>query len=225
MAIPDWPEGERPREKLLAHSPQALSDAELLALFLRVGIRGKSAVDLAREMIQHFGSLTRLCAASVQEFQSLPGMGPAKYAQLQAVMELARRVLAEQCRDGPLLNSPQKVRDWLRLKLGSLPYEVFVLLLLDTRNHLIKDVELARGTLDRACIYPREVIKKVIDYNAAAVILLHNHPSGNAKPSQDDHQTTRTLQQALAHIDVRVLDHLIVTAHAHPFSFSERGML
>ncbi|KON80774.1 DNA repair protein RadC [Azoarcus sp. PA01] len=225
MAITDWPENERPREKLLTRGAAALSDAELLALFLRVGMRGKSAVDLARELLQQFGSLTRLCAASAAEFSAIPGMGVAKYAQLQAVMELARRALAEQMNAADVFESPLAVRNWLRLRIGSLPHEVFHVLLLDARNRLIEAVELFRGTLTQTSVYPREVVKLALAKNAAAVILAHNHPSGAAEPSPADELLTRSLKQALELVDIRVLDHFIVTAHAQPLSFAERGLL
>lgn len=225
MAITDWPENERPREKLLTRGTAALSDAELLALFLRVGMRGKSAVDLARDLLQQFGSLTRLCAASAAEFSAIPGMGLAKYAQLQAVMELARRALAEQMNDADVFESPLAVRNWLRLRIGSLPHEVFHVLLLDARNRLIEAVELFRGTLTQTSVYPREVVKLALARNAAAVILAHNHPSGAGEPSPADELLTRSLKQALELVDIRVLDHFIVTAHAQPLSFAERGLL
>jgi len=226
MAITDWPKNERPREKLLNQGASALSDAELLALFLRVGVRGKSAVDLAGDLLSHFGSLTRLCSASAHEFAGVPGMGLAKYAQLQAVMELARRALSEQivsARD--VFHSSVMVRNWLRLCIGSLPHEIFCVLLLDSCNRLIENVELFRGTLSQTSVYPREVVKLALARNAASVIFAHNHPSGLREPSTADTQLTQTLQQALALVDVRVLDHFIITAHDEPFSFSERGLL
>ncbi len=225
MAITDWPEDERPRERLLAQGAAALSDAELLALFLRVGVKGQSAVDLARTLIGHFGSLNRLFAASLAEFSAIPGMGPAKYAQLQAVLEMARRALAEAMKQGNLLNTPDTVRDYLRLHLAGLRHEVFFALWLDAQNRLIAAEELFRGTLTQASVYPREVVKKALAHNAAAVVLAHNHPSGVAEPSSADSQLTRELKQALALIDVRVLDHFIVAGTASPLSFAERGML
>lgn len=225
MAITDWPIDERPRERLLKQGAGALSDAELLALFLRVGIRGKSAVDLARELLAHFGNLNRLCAASADEFAALPGMGPAKYAQLQAVMELARRALAEQLRERDLLGSPEAVRDWLRLHLAHLPHEVFWVILLDNQNRLIEGVELFRGTLGQTSVYPREVVKLALARNAGAVILAHNHPSGTREPSPADLHLTRTLKGALALIDIPVLDHFIVAGSSAPVSFAERGLL
>ena len=225
MAITDWPEDERPRERLLAQGAAALSDAELLALFLRVGIKGQSAVDLARTLIGHFGSLNRLFAASLAEFSAIPGMGPAKYAQLQAVLEMSRRALAEAMKQDSLLNTPDTVRDYLRLHLAGLRHEVFFVLWLDAQNRLIAAEELFRGTLTQASVYPREVVKKALAHNAAAVVLAHNHPSGIAEPSAADSQLTRELKQALALIDVRVLDHFSVAGIASPLSFAERGLL
>ena len=225
MAITDWPEDERPRERLLAQGAAALSDAELLALFLRVGVKGQSAVDLARTLIGHFGSLNRLFAASLAEFSAIPGMGPAKYAQLQAVLEMARRALAEAMKQDSLLNTPDTVRDYLRLHLAGLRHEVFFALWLDAQNRLVAAEELFRGTLTQASVYPREVVKKALAHNAAAVVLAHNHPSGVAEPSSADSQLTRELKQALALVDVRVLDHFIVAGTASPLSFAERGLL
>ena len=225
MAITDWPEDERPRERLLAQGAAALSDAELLALFLRVGVKGQSAVDLARTLIGHFGSLNRLFAASLAEFSAIPGMGPAKYAQLQAVLEMSRRALAEAMKQDSLLNTPDTVRDYLRLHLAGLRHEVFFVFFLDAQNRLIAAEELFRGTLTQASVYPREVVKKALAHNAAAVVLAHNHPSGVAEPSSADSQLTRELKQALALVDVRVLDHFIVAGTASPLSFAERGLL
>ncbi len=225
MAITDWPEAERPREKLLAHGAAALSDAELLALFLRVGIKGQTAVDLARTLLDHFGTLTALCSAPAAAFATVPGMGLAKYAQLQASMELARRALGEEMRQRDIMDSPQAVRDWLRLKIGSLPHEVFYVLMLDNRNHLIRAEELFRGTLTQTSVYPREVVKLCLAYNAAAIILAHNHPSGASEPSHADESITRAVKEALNLVDVRVLDHFVVTAHGPPVSFAERGLL
>ncbi len=225
MAITDWPADERPRERLLARGAAALSDAELLALFLRVGIRGKSAVDLARDLISHFGGLTALCNASADAFSAVPGMGPAKYAQLQAVLELSRRALSEEMARRDVFDSPGTVRNWLRLRLGQLPHEVFMILLLDAQNRVMASEELFRGTLTQTSVYPREVVKLVLRHNAAAVILAHNHPSGVGEPSHADQALTRSLSQALALIDVRVLDHFIVAGNSPPFSFAERGLL
>jgi DNA repair protein RadC len=226
MAITDWPEGERPRERLLAQGSAALSDAELLAVFLRTGVAGASAVDLARDLIARFdGSLARLAAATPGELAAMHGMGPAKAAQLVAVLELARRALAEELRERDLLSSPGAVRDWLRLRLAALPHEVFCALWLDNRNRLIAFEELFRGTLAQTSVYPREVLKRALEHNAAAVVFAHNHPSGVAEPSQADELLTGNLKQALAMIDVRVLDHFIVAGNALPVSFAERGLL
>ena len=225
MAITDWPVAERPRERLLAQGAAALSDAELLALFLRVGIRGKSAVDLARDLLTHFGSLSALCTASAPAFSAIPGMGLAKYAQLQAVLELARRALGEEMASRDIIDSPAAVRDWLRLKLARTPHEVFLVLLLDAQNQVIGSEELFRGTLAQTAVYPREVVKLALDRNAAAIILAHNHPSGVREPSHADKALTDTLKQALALVDVRVLDHFIIAGNAPPFSFAERGLL
>lgn len=225
MAITDWPEDERPRERLLAKGAAVLSDAELLAIFLRVGVRGKSAVDLARDLIAHFGSLGKLCSAPLSDFRAFPGMGEAKYAQLQAVLELARRALGEVLRERDLLSSPGAVRDWLRLNLGHLPHEVFMVLLLDTQNRLIEACELFRGTLTQTSVYPREVVKLALAHNAAAAILAHNHPSGTREPSRADETLTRSLKQALAMVDVQVLDHFIVAGNLAPISLAEQGLL
>jgi len=225
MAITDWPEDERPRERLLAKGAMVLSDAELLAIFLRVGIRGKSAVDLGRELINHFGSLNRLCTAPLSAFKLVPGMGEAKYAQLQAVLELARRALGETLKERDLLASPGTVRDWLRLHLAQLPHEVFMILLLDAQNRLLDACELFRGTLTQTSVYPREVVKLALAKNAAAVILAHNHPSGACEPSRADEMLTKALKQALALVDVQVLDHFIVAGNIAPISFAERGLL
>lgn len=226
MAITDWPENERPRERLLALGPQALSDAELLAIFLRVGIKGKSAVDLARDLLAGCeGRLGRLADTPPRELARLPGLGPAKAAQLAATLELARRALAESMQGRDLLGSPGAVRDWLRLKLGGVPHEVFGALWLNAQNRLIGWDELFRGTLTQTSVYPREVVKQALARNAAAVILAHNHPSGLAEPSAADEMLTRSLREALALVDVRVLDHFIVAGRATPLSFAERGLL
>lgn len=226
MAISDWPEGERPRERLLTKGPEALSDAELLAIYLRVGIRGKSAVDLARELLLHFeGKLSHLAEATLQQLAAVPGIGPAKAAQLQASFELSRRALHQEIQEVDALNSSGKVRDWLRLKLAPRPHEVFMALWLDAQNRLIKAEELFTGTLTQTSVYPREVVKKALINNAAAVILAHNHPSGVSEPSAADELLTRNLKTALALVDIRVLDHFIVAGNTSPLSFAERGLL
>lgn len=226
MAIRDWPAAERPRERLALQGAAALSDAELLAIFLRVGVRGKSAVDLARELLASFdGDLACLAAADTKDLARLPGIGPAKAAQLAATLELARRALAGSLKVKDALASPQAVRDWLRLSLGSLQHEVFVALWLDAQNRLIASEELFRGTLTQTSVYPREVVKRALANNAGAVILAHNHPSGLAEPSRADEVLTSSLKQALALIDVKLLDHFIVTGNAAPLSFAERGLI
>lgn len=225
MTIRDWPENERPREKLLKLGAGALSEAELLAIFLRVGMQGKSAVELARDLLNHFGSLARLFAAPLTEFSAIPGMGPAKYTQLQAVLELARRALHEELRQGETLSSPKAVRDYLRLSLSALPHEVFLILFLDTQNRLIITETLSRGTLNQAQVYPREVVKLALKHNAAAVILAHNHPSGLSEASVADRALTVNLKDALALVEVRVLDHFVVAGSNSPLSFSEQGWL
>lgn len=224
MGIRDWPAEDRPREKLLDRGAQALTDAELLAIFLRTGVAGKSAVDLARELLDCFGGLSRLCGANQTEVCAAPGLGLAKFAQLQAVMEMARRALAEQMRQGDALSSPAAVRDYLRLTLKERPYEVFAAVFLDAQNRVIGVEELFRGTLTQTSVYPREVVKRALAHNAAALILAHNHPSGAAEASQADRLLTQQLKQALGLVDVRVLDHFIV-AGAQILSFAETGLL
>lgn len=224
MAITDWPEGERPREKLLAHGPQALSDAELLAIFLRVGVVGKSAVDLARDLLTEFGSLNGIFNAGRVALTAVNGMGDSKYVQVQAIFEMAQRALSEQMRQRDALTSPQQVRDYLCLKLGGLAREVFMVLFLDAQNRVMAQEELFAGTLTQTSVYPREVVKRALHHNAAAVILAHNHPSGVAEPSRADEQLTGALKQALALVDVRVLDHFVIAGNA-ALSFAERGLL
>ncbi|MBL8524576.1 MAG: DNA repair protein RadC [Betaproteobacteria bacterium] len=224
MPITEWPKDERPRERLIKQGAAALSDAELLAIFLRVGVTGKSAVDLARELIERFGSLAGLFAASKAELCAVKGMGEAKYVQLQAVLEMARRALDEKIKQTDALNSPQAVRDYLRLTLARLPHEVFVAVFLTAQNRVIVVEELFRGTLTQTSVYPREIVKRALAHNAASVILAHNHPSGEANPSAADRSLTKALAEALALVDVRVLDHFIVAPGAS-LSFAEQGML
>lgn len=225
MPISDWPEHERPRERLLRLGAARLSDSELLAIFLRTGVKGASALDLARALLARFdGSLRRLATAGFDELGALPGVGPAKATQLMAVVELVRRGLAEQLAQGTGLNSPQAVRDYLRLALEASPHEVFMVLCLDAQNRLIGADELFRGTLTQTSVYPREVVKLALGRNAAAVVFAHNHPSGIAEPSRADELLTSALQQALGLVDIRVLDHFVVGRGAI-VSFAERGLL
>lgn len=224
MAIKDWPQSERPRERLLTQGAAALSDAELLAIFLRVGVTGRSALDLAADLLVEFKGINALFASSVAEFTRIKGLGEAKYVQLMAAHELARRALVEQLQREELLNSPGRVRDYLKLHLGHRPHEVFMALFLDAQNRLIAAEELFRGTLTQTSVYPREVVKRSLHHNAAAVVFAHNHPSGVAEPSQADELLTRALTQALQLVDVRVLDHLIV-GHGCTTSFAERGLI
>jgi DNA repair protein RadC len=224
MRIADWPLDERPRERLLKHGASALSEAELLAIFLRTGIAGTSAVELGRRLLAHFGSLQRLFAATLGEIAEVHGLGPAKYAQLQAVIEIARRALREDIGERDALSSPQAVREFLRLSLGGRAHEVFVTLFLDSQNRLLGSEELFRGTLTQTSVYPREVVKTALRYNAAGVIFAHNHPSGVAEPSRADELLTQTLKQALSLVEIKTLDHFIV-AGSRTVSFAERGLL
>lgn len=224
MAINHWPEAERPRERLIRHGAQVLSDAELLAIFLRVGVTGKSAVDLACDMLHCFGSLHALFSANLAQFSALHGLGPAKFAQLQAVMELAKRALCEELRVGAELSSPHSVRHYLQLTLAAKTHECFIALFLDVKNRLITTEELFRGTLTHASVYPREVVKAALRHNAAGLLLAHNHPSGAPQPSAADIALTETLRQALSLVDVKVLDHFIVAGNS-VYSFAEHGKL
>jgi len=224
MAITDWPVQERPRERLLALGAASLADAELLAILLRTGIKGKSAVDLARQLLGRFGSVGGLLDAGSTKLAETPGLGTAKLAQLQAALELARRALKEEISSRNALSSPRAVRDYLRLALAGREQEVFVVLLLDAQHRVIAHEELFRGTLTQTSVYPREVVKCALRHNAAAVIFAHNHPSGVAEPSHADEILTRSLKSALALVDIQVLDHFIV-AGSRTMSFAERGLL
>jgi DNA repair protein RadC len=212
MSIKNWPADDRPREKLIERGAAVLTDAELLAIFLRVGVVGKSAVELARDLLQRFGSVAEVVAASRDDFCNVHGLGEAKYVQLQATVELSRRALASELRASPVFNSPQLVRDYLRLTLGNERVEVFVALWLDANHRLIERDVLCRGTLTQASVYPREVVRAAIARNAANVIFAHNHPSGATMPSHSDQSLTRQLKDALATIDVAVVDHCIVAS-------------
>ena len=224
MRIRDWPRAERPREKLLARGADALTEAELLALLLRQGPRGLTAVDLARQLLIEFRSLRGLLAADQSALCSHRGVGPARYAELRAALELARRHHLEVLRAGVALESPRSTRIFLNAQLRDRPYEVFCCLFLDNRHRLIAFEELFRGTIDGASVHPREVVRDALARNAAAVILAHNHPSGNAEPSQADELITARLRDALALVDIRVLDHLIV-GDGTCISLAERGLL
>lgn len=224
MGIKDWPVQQRPRERLISEGPAALSDAELLALFLRVGVKGRSAVELGRDLLLQFGSLHAMFGASLGQFCAVHGMGPAKFAELQAVMELAQRAMGEQLQAGRLLGAPDTVRQYLRCALGRQQHESFVVLFLDVKNRLLGTEEMFRGTLTHTSVYPREVVKAALARNAASVLLAHNHPSGVAEPSDADLLLTRALVQALALVDVRVLDHFVV-AGCEVHSFAEHGQI
>ncbi len=224
MRITDWPADERPREKLLMHGASILTDAELLAIFLRTGIRGKTAVDMAQDLLTEFRSLRALMQADCATFTQAKGLGNAKYAQLQAVLEMARRHTFEELNRGDVLSSPEATRAYLSHQLRSYPYEVFACLFLDNQHHILEFEELFRGTIDAASIYPREVVKKALEHNAAAVIFAHNHPSGIVEPSQADKLITDRLKEALSLLDIRVLDHFII-GDGVPYSFAEHGLL
>ena len=224
MAITEWLPEERPRERLLARGAEALSDAELIAIFLRTGVKGRSALDIARELLARFGSVSALFAADVSALSGTAGLGSAKCAQLVAVMEVARRALKETMSRGNALSSPRVVRDFLRLKLQNRPHEVFIAVFLDAQNRVLAVEELFRGTLTQTSVYPREVVKRALYHNAAALIFAHNHPSGVAEPSRSDETLTQALKQALALVDVKVLDHFVIGGGA-AMSFAERGLL
>jgi len=224
MTISDWPADDRPREKLIAKGPEALSDAELVAILFRTGVRGRTAVDLARDALARCGSLSGLFGAERSVFQLTPGLGDAKYAQVQAVLEMSRRALREALDRGAALSSPQTVRDYLRLKLQGKPHEIFVAVFLDAQNRVIAVEELFRGTLTQTSVFPREIVKRALHYNAAAIIFAHNHPSGVAEPSRADEALTQTLKHTLALVDVKVLDHFVVGGDA-AMSFAERGLI
>lgn len=224
MRITDWPASERPREKLLGQGSAALSDAELLAIFLRTGTRGKTAVDLARELLGDFGGLRSLLLADRQAFCAKHGLGIVSFVQLQAVLEMARRHLLEALQRDTILSSPADVRNYLKASLRDYQREVFLCLFLDTQHRVICSEELFQGTIDASSVYPREVVQRALALNAAAVIFAHNHPSGVAEPSQADQRITLRLRDALALVDIRVLDHMIV-GDGPVLSMAERGLL
>jgi len=214
LPLKGLPADARPREKLLQRGPSALSDAELLALLLRTGTQGKNVVLLAQELVDRFGGIAGLLHSGADALKTVKGLGPAKQAELMAVVELARRALSQELKERPLFDSPQAVAHYLQLHLGHKPHEVFAVLFLDSQHRLLALEELFRGTLSQTSVYPREVVLRALHHHAAAVVLAHNHPSGVAEPSRADEALTQTLKSALALVDVRVLDHFIVTANA-----------
>ena len=224
MSMQSWPLSDRPRERLLEYGAGVLSDAELLAIFLRTGVRGRNAVELARDLLSEFGGLRQLLEADQANFTSHHGLGPAKYSQLQAVLEMGRRHLAASIQRESALESPQAVRDFLKAKLRHELHEVFACLFLDTKHRVLAFEVLFYGTIDGASVYPRQVVKRALANNAAALILTHNHPSGVAEPSQADKVLTERLKEALALVDVRVLDHFIV-GDGEPLSMVENGWM
>lgn len=224
LSIADWPTSERPRERLLALGAGRLSDAELVAIFLRTGVRGHTALDLARELLVRFGGVSGLLAAERAQLLRQRGLGASRYCQLVAAVELVQRALREKLARNDALGTPAAVRDFLRLKLRHLQHEVFVGIYLDAQNRVIGDEELFRGTLTQTSVYPREVVKRALAHNAASMILAHNHPSGVAEPSHADEALTRALRDALAMVDVKVLDHFVVAGNVAT-SFAERGLI
>jgi DNA repair protein RadC len=224
MSLANLPPSSRPREKLLERGPEALSDAELLALLLRTGLAGRGVLQLAQDLLDQLGGVAGLLHAQDAQLKQVKGLGPAKRSELLAVRELARRALAQQLQERPLMQSAEAVSGYLRLRLGSLPHEVFAVLFLDSQLRLIAMEELFRGSLSHTSVHAREVVKRSLELGAAAVVLAHNHPSGVAEPSMADAQLTRNLQQALGLVEVRVLDHIVV-GHGEAVSMSARGLL
>lgn len=224
MPITDWPVMERPREKLLARGAEALSDAELLAIFLRTGLQGVTAVDLARQLIDHFGTISAMLNTSMDEFCLAKGLGQAKYVQLQAVMELSKRHLREEVSSDLAANSSATVKQYLQSRLCDEERELFHVLFLDTQHQLLASETLFQGTLSSAAIYPREVAKRALELNAAALILAHNHPSGVAEPSDADVKITRQIREAVELLEIRVLDHMVI-GKGEVVSLAERGLM
>ncbi|MDH3589143.1 MAG: DNA repair protein RadC [Gammaproteobacteria bacterium] len=224
MTITDWPRSERPRERLLELGSGALSDAELLAVLLGTGVAGGTALDLARELLKRFRTLRALLGATQQQACETRGLGPARWSQMQAAVEIVRRNLREALDRPDVLTSPSVTREFLQARLRDLPHELFCCLLLDNRNRVISFEELFRGTIDGASVHPREVVKLALEHNAAAIILAHNHPSGVAEPSQADEMITCRLRDALGLVDIRVLDHFVI-GEGDCVSFAERGLI
>ena len=224
MAITDWPEGERPREKLLQLGSEALSDAELLAIFLRTGIQGKTAVDLARELIRDFGGLRQILESDLSTFCSHKGLGPAKFTQLQAVIEMGRRYLLENITGRDLLQSPNEAIRYLTAKMRRQCKEIFSCIFLDNKNHIIDYKVINEGTINSSTVYPRSIMTEAFNQKAAAIILAHNHPSGDTSPSSEDIQITRKLKDIFSHVDIEVLDHIII-GEGKAYSFAQNGTL
>lgn len=224
MSIRNWPAQDRPRERLLEYGASSLTDAQLLAIFLRTGVAGRSAVDLARDLLGQFGGLRALLEADLRTFSAHLGLGPAKFAQLQAVLEMSRRHLAENLSRDSVLESPMAVREYLKAQLRHEEHEVFGCLFLDAKHRVLAFEALFHGTIDGANVYLRQVVKRALAHNAAALILCHNHPSGSVEPSQADCRLTGQIKEALALVDVRVLDHFII-GEGVPLSMAERGLL
>ena len=220
----DLPTALRPREKLLSMGPAALADAELLALLLRTGMKGLGVLQMAEQMLAQLGGMPGLLQAAPAHLRQVKGLGPAKRAELMAVMEMARRGLRGELRTQPVFSSPQLVKDYVQLRLGALPHEVFAVLFLDAQHRLIVCEDLFRGTLTQTSVYPREVVKRALELNTASVILSHNHPSGVLEPSRADELLTQTLRSSLQLVDVRVLDHVVV-GRTGALSFAERGLM
>ena len=224
MLLKDLHQDARLREKILARGPGALCDAELLALLLRTGLPGKNALQMGQELVDTFGGVAGLLHTRAEDLKSIKGLGPAKRAEIVAVLELARRALASQLKEKAVFSNPQAIRDYLQLQLGSRAHEIFAVLFLDTNHRLIVLEEMFRGTLTQTSVYPREVVVRALALNAASVVLAHNHPSGNAQASRADEAITQTLKTALALVDVRVLDHFVVTA-TQAMSTAELGLI
>jgi len=224
MPLKDLPPDAQPREKLLARGASALSDTELLALLLRTGMAGKGVLQLSQELLDTFDGVAGLLHADAQALQAVKGLGPAKRAELLAVLELARRVLAQQMQQQPAFDRPQAVKEYLQLQLGARKHEVFAVMFLDVQHRLLALEELFRGTLTQTSVYPREVVLRALHHHAAAVVLTHNHPSGVAEPSRADEALTQALKAALALVDIRVLDHIII-GQGQTCSLAERGLI